>query len=246
MIDEGQGVSGPSPGRLHWAVALVVVFLVCVNVVDIRIAHASLVLGPAGAVGLLALARWAGLSWQEVGLGAGTWRRGLIWAFGAIGAVAVVFAAGAALPLTRDAFRDTRYDLGWEHALLTAFLLIPLGTVLFEEVAFRGVLWGLLRRGHRTWVATVVSSVLFGLWHVLPSLGLAADNQAIGSTVGKGTSGEAISVLGTVLFTGLAGVVFCELRRRSGSLLASAGLHWATNGLGVLAAASIWAWGSSR
>jgi membrane protease YdiL (CAAX protease family) len=242
--DAKDTMSCPSQGRLHWAVAVVVVVLVCVNVIDIRVAHASLVLGPAGAAGLLALARWAGLSWQELGLGAGTWRRGLVWAFGAIGAVAVVFAAGAALPLTRDAFRDTRYDLGWEHAVLTAFLLIPLGTVLFEEVAFRGVLWGLLRRGHGTWVATIVSSVLFGLWHVLPSLGLAADNQAIGSAVGKGTSGAAISVLGTVLFTGLSGVVFCELRRRSGSLLASAGLHWATNGLGVLAAASIWAWAS--
>jgi hypothetical protein len=47
-----------------------------------------------------------------------------------------VFALGAALPLTRDA----RYHLGLEHALLTAFLLIPLGTVLFEEVALpRGV-----------------------------------------------------------------------------------------------------------
>ena len=208
-MDMRERTSDRPPGRLHWAIAIVVVVLVCVNVIDIRIAHASLVLGPAGAVG-------------------------------------VVFAAGAALPMTRGAFRDARYELGWEHAVLTAFVLIPLGTVLFEEVAFRGVLWGLLRRGHRTWVATVISSVLFGLWHVLPSLGLAADNQAIGSAVGKGTSGQAISVLGTVLFTGLAGVVFCELRRRSGSLLASAGLHWATNGLGVLAAASIWAWGSSR
>jgi membrane protease YdiL (CAAX protease family) len=93
-------------------------------------------------------------------------------------------------------------------------------------------------------MATIVSSALFGLWHVLPSLGLASSNEAIGSTVGKGTSGQVISVLGTVLFTGLAGVVFCELRRRSGSLLASAGLHWATNGLGVLVAAAVWAWGT--
>ena len=38
----------------------------------------------------------------------------------------------------------------------------------------------------------------------------------------------------------MAGVVFCELRRRSGSLLASAGLHWATNGLRVLVAGSLW------
>ena len=236
--------SGASPGRLGWAVAVVIVVLAAVNVIDASVAHASLVLGPVGAAGFLAIARWAGLSWQELGLGRGTWRRGLIWAAGAIGAVAVVFALGAALPLTRDAFRDARYHLGWEHALLTAFLLIPLGTVLFEEVAFRGVLWGLLRRGRGTLTATVVSSALFGVWHVLPSLGLATDNQAIGNAVGKGTSGEAISVLGTVLFTALSGVVFCELRRRSGSLLASIGLHWATNGLGVLAAASIWAWAS--
>ena len=85
------------------------------------------------------------------------------------------FAAGAALPLTRDAFRDARYHSNTGHALLTAFVLIPLGTVLFEEVAFRGVLWALLRRWRGTRTATAVSSALFGLWHVLPSLGLAGD-----------------------------------------------------------------------
>jgi membrane protease YdiL (CAAX protease family) len=51
-----------------------------------------------------------------------------------------------------------------------------------------------------------------------------------------------IAVLGTVLFTAASGVVFCELRRRSGSLLAPAGLHWAVNGLSVLASAAVWAW----
>jgi len=230
--------------RLDWALVVVIAFLAVVNVADNLVAHAALVLGPVGAAGLLALARWAGLSWAELGLGRGTWLRGLRWALAAIGVVAVVFAVGAALPLTRSAFRDSRYDAGWGHAALTAFLLIPVGTVLFEEVAFRGVLWGLLRRRHGTAAATAVSSALFGLWHVLPSLGLAQAEQAIGSTVGSGSSGQAVSVLGTVLFTALAGVVFCELRRRSGSLLAPAGLHWATNGLGVLAATAIFAWAS--
>jgi uncharacterized protein len=233
----------PAPrGRLDWAVALVVAFLVLVNVIDIRVQHAALVLGPAGAAGLLALARWAGLSWADLGLGRGTWWRGLRWALAAIGAVAVLFAVAAVVPLTRNAFHDSRYHFGWGHAALTAFVLIPVGTILFEEVAFRGVLWGLLWRRHGPWVATGVSSALFGLWHVLPSLGLATDNQAIGGTVGSGSSGQAVSVLGTVLFTSLAGVVFCELRRRSGNLLAPAGLHWATNGLGVLAATAIWMW----
>jgi uncharacterized protein len=232
---------GGSPCSPRWTIAGVVGVLVAVNVLDNRVAHASLAVGPVGAAGLALAARRAGLSWAELGLGAGTWRRGLAWALAVIGAVAVIYAIGAALPLTRGAFRDTRYHLSLGNALLTAFVLIPLGTVLFEEVAFRGVLWGLLRRARGSWTATIVSSALFGLWHVLPSLHLAADNQAVASAVGTSRSGTVLSVLATALFTGLSGVVFCELRRRSGSLLAPAGLHWATNGLAVLASAALWA-----
>jgi hypothetical protein len=111
--------SGEATERLGWAVAVVVAVLVVVNVVDAHVAHASLVIGPAGAAGLLAIARWAGLSWQELGLGRGTWRRGLIWAAGAIGSVAVVLTVGAALPATRDAFRDARYHLvGLEYSIV--------------------------------------------------------------------------------------------------------------------------------
>ena len=32
--------------RLDWAVVIVIAFLVAVNVVDVRVAHAALVLGP--------------------------------------------------------------------------------------------------------------------------------------------------------------------------------------------------------
>jgi membrane protease YdiL (CAAX protease family) len=226
------------------AVAVTVGVLAVVNVVDVRVAHAGLVVGPLCAALLLGLARLAGLSWAELGLGPGTWRPGAKWAGAEIGIAALVLAAGAALPLTRAAFRDSRYHLGWTSALTTAFVLIPVGTVLVEEVAFRGVLWGLLRRLGGTALATTVSSVLFGLWHILPSLGLASDNEAIGGAVGRGGAAQAIAVLGTVLFTTGSGVVFCELRRRSGSLLAPAGLHWAVNGLSVLAAAAVWAWGT--
>jgi membrane protease YdiL (CAAX protease family) len=234
------------------AVVITIVILAAVNVVDVRVPHASLGVGPACAALLLAIARLAGLSWADLGLGPGTWRRGLTWAGVIIGVVALVLAAGAALPLTREAFRDTRYHLDWAHALLTALVLIPVGTVLLEEIAFRGVLWGLLRRvraerrpgSEGTVFATVVSSALFGLWHVLPSLGLAGDNEAISGTVGRGGPAQDITVVSTVMFTALAGVVFCELRRRSGSVLAPAGLHWATNALAVLASAAVWAWGT--
>src|SRR2546423_15411652 len=80
--------SGASPGRLGWAVAVVIVVLVAVNVIDVRVAHASLVLGPVGAAGFLAIARWAGLRRQERGLGPGTWRRGAIRGAGGSGGLA--------------------------------------------------------------------------------------------------------------------------------------------------------------
>jgi membrane protease YdiL (CAAX protease family) len=226
------------------AVAVTVGILAVVNVVDARVPHASLVAGPVCAALLLGIARLAGLSWAELGLGPGTWRPGLKWAGGAIGAVALVIAALAALPLTRELFRDSRYHFGWAEALRTAIAAIPVGTVLLEEVAFRGVLWGLLRRLGGTAAATAASSALFGLWHILPSLGLATDNEAVGGAVGHGKSAQVLAVLGTVLLTALSGVVLCELRRRSGSLLAPAGLHWAVNGLSVLASAAVWAWGT--
>lgn len=226
------------------AVVVTVVVLAGINVADVRVAHASLVLGPVCVAGLTVVARLAGLSWGDLGLGPGTWRPGARWAAVVIAAVAVVLMAGAALPLTREAFRDTRYRLDLGHTLLTALVLIPVGTVLVEEVAFRGVLWGLLREVKGTGTATVVSSALFGLWHVLPSLGLTADNEAVSGAVGSGGAASAETVLATVLFTALSGVLFCELRRRSGSLLASAGLHWATNALSVAASAAVWAWGT--
>jgi membrane protease YdiL (CAAX protease family) len=120
-----------------------------------------------------------------------------------------------------------------------AFVTIPLSTVIFEEVAFRGVLWGLVAADHGPAWATGVSAALFGVWHVLPALDLVRTNQ----TLGRGAPARRTlwTVLGIVAFTTLAGLVFGELRHRTGSLLAPTLLHWATNGLGVLAAARVWA-----
>jgi membrane protease YdiL (CAAX protease family) len=159
---------------------------------------------------------------------------GLKYAVGAVLAVALVYAIGAALPLTRSAFLDARYHLHPGAALMTALIVIPLGTVLLEEIAFRGVLLGLINRHRGAVLASITSSVLFGFWHILPSLRLNEANQAVRATVGTTVTGQVLAVLGAMAFTALAGVVLCELRRRSGSLLAAAALHWATNGLGLL------------
>ncbi|HEU4426687.1 MAG TPA: CPBP family intramembrane glutamic endopeptidase [Pilimelia sp.] len=201
--------------------------------------HTMLVAGPAGAVLLLLLARSAGLGADDVGLGRRSWRRGAAYAAACVGAVALVYAVAALVPATRQAFLDERYRDGLGAALLTAFVVVPLGTILFEEVAFRGVLWGLLCLASGPTRATLVSSGLFGLWHVLPSLRLNRVNPAVADLVGAGRAGQVLAVVGAVVFTAMAGALLCELRRRSGSLLAPIGLHWAVNGLGVLVAAAV-------
>jgi uncharacterized protein len=199
------------------------------------------VTGPLAAAALLLVARLAGVSWAELGLGRHTYLRGAVYGAVAAGLVALVYAVAVALPATRGAFRDTRYQVGPGAALFMSLVTIPLATVVFEEVAFRSVLWGLLDAEDGVTTATVVSSALFGLWHVLPALKLTRTNAVVAGNGDPDGSRVLLTVVGTVLFTALAGVVFAELRRRSGSVIAPVGLHWATNGLGVLASARVWA-----
>jgi membrane protease YdiL (CAAX protease family) len=55
-----------------------------------------------------------------------------------------------------------------------------------------------------------------------------------------GGAGGFVVVPGSVALTTIGGLVFGELRRRSGSVLASAGAHWAFNALGVLFGLVAW------
>ncbi|MFI6937761.1 lysostaphin resistance A-like protein [Streptomyces sp. NPDC050418] len=184
---------------------------------------------------LPAIVHWAGGSWADMGLARPTLARGLRWALALIGIVALVYLCGALLPSTRDLFTDQRTStLTGGDVALRVLVTVPLGTVLLEEVAFRGVLYGLILRRNGALAATLISSGLFGLWHILPSLGLADAKPALGGIFGDPLLEAILVNAGAVLFTAAAGCVLCELRRRSTSLLAPMGLHWATNALGYL------------
>ncbi len=197
------------------------------------------VTGPVAAALLLLVGRAAGLSWAQLGLGSGAVVQGLVWGGTAVAGVTLVYAVGLALPATRGLFRDARHRVGARSTIVRAGLVVPLGTVVFEEVAFRGVLWGLFDVAYGALWATGASAVLFGFWHVLPAIDGAREN----SPSGRVPRADLVrQVAGTVAFTALAGVVFGVLRDVSGSLLAPGLLHWATNGLGVVAAALAWRW----
>lgn len=135
---------------------------------------------------------------------------GVGWAAGCLALAVLGYAVALLIPATRRLFRDPRYQVPLGRALFTALIAVPLSTVAVEEAAFRGALWPV------AWA----TPVLFGLWHVLP---------------GARTNAAASSRWATFGFMLGAGVVLALLRHFSGGLLAPFVLHWAANGLGVVA-----------
>ncbi len=145
----------------------------------------------------------------------------------AAGAVLGVIVVLAVVPATRPLLADQRMagvdgrDTAWR-----ALMRIPLGTVVLEEVAFRGVLPVLL--------SPVTAAVLFGLWHVLPSA-RALDVNGIA----RSRPARAVAVAGAVAATTAVGLVLWELREATGGLLAPALVHAAANSGATVAAYAV-------
>jgi uncharacterized protein len=184
---------------------------------------------------LLALARALGLERGELGLARTDAVAGLRWGVGATAVVTVVVVGGVVFedvigPLGA-LLHDVRADLSTGQLAYAVLVRIPLGTALFEEVAFRGVLLAAFLRATTTSRAVVLSSVVFGLWHVAPTIvALRLNLVAPGSVEGL------LAIVGGVLATTVGGALFTWLRLRSGSLLAPLLAHWAVNGVGLVAA----------
>jgi membrane protease YdiL (CAAX protease family) len=226
--------------RIYVDIGVVVVVLAMTNL----LAHfttpwANFAVVPAAAVGLLLLVRSRGLGWTELGLGREHWKSGALYALGAVLLVLTVIAVGALLPWTRPMFLNNHYAT-LSGALVASMVIIPLQTVIPEELAFRGVLHGALDRAWGFRGVAAAGSLLFGLWHVATSLGLTSSNVGFTRILGGGVAGMIAGVVMAVLATGAAGFVFTWLRRRSGSLIAPIALHWSLNGMGALAAALVW------
>ena len=226
--------------RIQVDVAVVIVVLILTNLVaHFTTPWASVATVPAAAVGLVALLRFNGLGWAELGLGRDHWKSGVAYALAAMALVVTVIAVGVLLPLTRPMFMNNHYAT-ISGALVASMIIIPLQTVIPEELAFRGVLHGALNRAWGFRGVALAGSLLFGLWHVATSLGLTSSNVGFTRLFGGGVVGMLAGVTLAVVATAAAGFVFSWLRRRSGSLLAPIALHWSLNGLGALAAALVW------
>ncbi len=185
------------------------------------------------ALGLVAWRAKAGLA--DVGLDRAHVGSGLRWGAGVFGIVVLVLVAAVLLPATNGFLHDSRAEISGGRLFFELTISILLLTAIPEEFAFRGVLLGSALRLWGPWRATLITSALFGLWHIAPTLHTMSDNSAVRGATGTAV-GQLFVVLGAVTVTFVAGLVFCWLRLRSRSLLAPVLAHVATNGVALVAA----------
>jgi membrane protease YdiL (CAAX protease family) len=222
------GRSRRRPGWEEWtALSLVVVYNPLVNTVIPDAVHVPSNLSLGAVLAWLALR--AGATPGVLGLGRDRLRHGLALGAAVGAAVALAVALLLAFPAGREALGDDRFvPVGTGEALVEVLVRIPLATALGEEVIFRAVLLGLLLRRFAVGRAVLLSALVFGLWHIAPTL-----------VEGEGANAEPAAafgaVAGAVAATIGAGVAFAWLRLRSGSILAPVLVHWAINGSAYLA-----------
>ena len=187
--------------------------------------------GRDGAADPSTVARELGLAPRQVGAGLRWGGAAFLLVAGAIGIG--VLLADAVAPI--GALLSDQRAAGFaDDVWFVALVRIPLGTAIFEEVAFRGVLLAAALRWLSTWRAVGLSSVVFGLWHIAPTMvALEINAVAVGSAEGVAT------IVGAVVVTTIAGWLFCWLRVRSGSLLAPILAHVATNSVSLVAAVAV-------
>ena len=191
------------------------------------------VLNGCAAMAALGVAAAGGLTADDLGLGRDRLGAGFKYGSAAAAPVVAAFGLAALTPATQPLLDDQRIaGLDRRQLAYQVLLRIPVGTVAWEEIAFRGVLHAALRRVLAEPAAIAVGSAVFGLWHIRPTAEALAVND-----LAAGRSARIAAVTAVAAGTAGAGALMSLLRERSGSLAAPVLLHLAANCTGALASA---------
>jgi membrane protease YdiL (CAAX protease family) len=181
--------------------------------------------------GLFAVYKIAGLSLSDIGLSRSRLGSGFKYALAAIAIIAIIFLL--IYFINQNIFRDPRYNQGLKVALNSALFILPIQTVLFEELAFRGLMPSLIKGLNGSLVITViVSALLFGLWHIA--------SAPKGELLGNQHVPNLLVITLIFLATSVGGAVLYLLRYKSGSLVTPIAVHWFVNGLAMVLASLSW------
>ena len=230
----------PRPHKAHlWHIAAIIAIAIYANIIS------NLVLDPIwhipfqlGILGIsMLIATRAGTTWTSMGLRKDRTKRGLKVGGVIIGLITLGFviaiAAAAIFPNLRPMFENTEVvENSTAFVLVQAFIRIPIATAFYEEVLFRGVIFGMLTRRHSPLLAAVIVSLLFGLWHIAPTIADPPNAQLDPSNLIDMAKLAALAVVGTAP----AGFAFLWIRLYANSVWASVLAHIGTNSIGMLAA----------
>jgi membrane protease YdiL (CAAX protease family) len=170
-----------------------------------------------------------GVGLAEQGLKPEDAPRGFFYGIVSASLIGLALAVGPRLEMLRPMYRERAIAAAASSAAYEVLLRIPLGTAFPEELAFRGALLGRLRRGHKPAVACAISSLLFGLSHIPPSL------SRVEAGTNRSSLRKAAWVGTSVGVTSAAGFALAWLRLHSRSLAASWMAHTAANSAGYVA-----------
>jgi membrane protease YdiL (CAAX protease family) len=129
-----------------------------------------------------------------------------------------------------------RLDEMAQEGLVSRLLIrIPLGTAIFEEMLFRGIFLGLLLKELRPQGALLSSSLMFGVWHIVPALKVMFRNFGVSSVL-PGTGMFILGILGAVI----AGYFFGWVRIRTNNIIGPVIAHLLINDIALVAIYFLW------
>jgi membrane protease YdiL (CAAX protease family) len=184
-------------------------------------------------IALLWIYGYSKLQISDIGLAKSKLYSGLVLALKMV-AVYTLFLLIAFL-VAKDLFKDPRYHHSVGRALYTSLIILPLKTVLFEELVFRGIIPAIFDKLRGVKFAIVGSAILFGLWHLATGLGLNGDLKSNNIVL------PGFVILAFIfMVTSVAGLILGYLRYKSDSLLTPIIIHWFINASALILAAASW------
>jgi len=115
------------------------------------------------------------------------------------------------------------------------FIRIPLGTALFEENLFRGILYAYLIKKNSIKKTFIITSIFFTIWHIMPVLKVVSSNfQMRLSLVGM------VMWLAGIIGAFIAGLFFAILRYKGKSIVGCIISHALINDLTLIIIIYLW------
>lgn len=172
------------------------------------------------------LANRAGASIKDMGLEKSKMSDGFKVGLLTIAPIAAIVGAGVLIPWTREFFLVKNVvNANTGRTLYEMLIRIPVGTALAEELIFRGALMGVFLRKRSPLAAALLSSLVFGLWHISPTLRSCSTSPAIERAASSGFWAALGIVSAVVAATAFAGAVLAWLRLKSESIIAPLFAH---------------------